>query len=652
MNINVKDIRTPKEKKSDWKNIQEEWKSMAQINCTHGLSKSEYCEAKDYYLARQKREESYKADTYEKWLLLHFVKSFRQFDKKHFHLAAPECFSIIKEMSQEKNLLYEKENKAREIAKQKGRFNGKERKELSKIAKENELYQMRGSGVIFDVELMDLVLESDPESWEKRYTPNYLRSMAIIYQVLKARGITPSPEEEEKLKYEILEKEVLDLIQSYNGLFEYEPAPRKDPNRLSQTNSWRNGHVFPDIAEIYLGISNRIEWYQLSVFEYSRDSKFYIVKNENGEVKRYTYCLGNSAWNFFKKEDLRELLFIADAPDNLEKIFKKELAEHGIDIESITYENVMQDEEWKDYVFREHKPTALGGKGSPMLINPPMMMELLIDRVLRLKEECKLIEENKDTSLLQRNEDYLHKKWEYYAAKLQVLLLDIRRANEMKKWEAASDDERKTASHINSIKYFWKNQLGKYADNWITSDYQLANEHIEAVIEGKKEEAWQTSKDAYYRKKEIAAEMQKINEALVAIGSYSPHYNDGLPFRCPDAISSPFEKTRNYTLLVNGIQRQNDILYDAGNDEQALCLDKNIGITNNVYKAGIIRFDKKQENAQMPVDAKKAIQEKFLSSTKGTDLKEDFDKLLKRGISADTLRSMLDEIEQKNAEKE
>lgn len=688
------DIRTREQKKRDKLKIEKDYNFELHYLEREIVSKSEYAEAREKYYIRKAKEDAMETSTYDGWFLDNFISSFSQelsplssagiCLNNYFQEVIPKCFlseEIIqnrKRMDDLRTAKNEAWNKMND--KKNSLFSGKEKRAYNNIYKELVLSEARGDDWVSKSEYADLLLASDSEAWENQYTPDYLLSMAIIYKLFEIRGIEPTPEAEEELKYEILESEVRKLINNKEGKFPYNTTAEDQIGRLYLTDDIRNSLLFPDIAEIYLGIANRLEVND----KYKRYSRFYTTsKDENGIIRRYEISTGYNVWNYFKKENLRELLFRVNGSLLLLDLFRYEFEKAGIYkcteyslglndykafCELFSYKNIIKDEKWKQYVFQRHISYLYGGEASPQKINPPLMMEALIDRTVRLKNKCEQLEKECDSSFLNSNAEYLHTKWEYYAAKLQVLLLDVRRATEMKIYDETPEKER--SYEINCSEPYWRMQLGKYADNWLHSDYQIVEEYIETIedlrptgefYEGipgvippseiyadySQYGGWQSSNETYYRKQALAKEMAKINKLLVRIGDYSPIYNEDLPFKCPDEGVIKYPSHDKYDHSIS-LLRNKDVFYNEGNDLEKLDFKKSAGIESNIYKKGIIRFNKgyieRQDASIQAQNNKAAADNNFITSQKGYEIKDIMSELLIKGVSKEAIRKVVDGI--------
>lgn len=559
LNISSKDPRGDSLIKTERKIAENEWKNNPALQTK--FSKKEYVDAVDSLKGRKAADKLLDLLSYDGWILKFFIDSYNEIDEYGFHKTVPECIKALNNSRRKREDLV-KEVVLWKTQVNKRHFGNKPEKALAEAEKELALYDLKQEDWISISEYAEVLLASDAESWVNKYTPKYLQSMAIFYKLLEIRGVPMTPEEEEKIKYEILEKEVLGLI----SFCKYKEKPEFEFKFGEIPTRWRENKVFPDIAEIFIGISNRIDSIDkddVTEEHYgNRKSLFRIIIESMRGILSLKVAYSKKVWNFFKDEDMRVLLFLSNNPKNLYDAFRKEFEEHNIKFEDITYDNVMKDEKWKNYVFQGFQLTVFGGKGSPKLINPPLMMESLIDRAKGLKEHLDIFEQTYTEEELDKDNRYLHIKWEYYAAKLQILLMDAHRATAVKKYQELSDEEKKKYP-LKYLESHWDAQLGKYSNIWLNKNYDLANTYIETVEDKyefeRKEEVevedswrprtmpvvykidctryggWYSSDEAYEKKKEIAEEMQKINQKLAKLNDHSPEYYDSYAFKCQDA---------------------------------------------------------------------------------------------------------------------
>jgi len=476
-------------------------------------------------------------------------------------------------------------------------------------------------------DFMQLLDASDSELWQKKLTPDYMMSMAIIYQVMKVRGITPSPEAEEQIKYEILEHAVHNLLlvssvnikNERNGAIEKRIVNKGFVNgEKSIQNDISRATIFKNIAMIYAGMKNLINAsYNKKYNYYSRSEFFTIIPDSNNISRIYMHDYAGRAWKAFKEENLREILFMLNNPRGLYDFFKDEL--ENIDL---SYDAVCSDPEWKDYVFTPHRSAFAGGERSPMKINPPMLFEALIDRSERLRIECEKYESKFSQEELDINEQYLQLKGEYYFTYLQVHHMNEIYEKDMKEYDSFSEEDKSSLFAPKAIKSLWTAQLGKYANLW------KRNPQIALIDE-------QTSEESFHIKQQVARAIEDINKKLAKLNSYLPHYDYFLPFEDKDAHL--FENFRK------------------GIPEDMVEFESKIGLHNPGLRDGIYR--QHQYNVALhkkgtelwknrEKNKEEAAQKAFKASNFGDELYEKFAEYISYGIKWDTIKDIYDEAKE------
>lgn len=185
-------------------------------------------------------------------------------------------------------------------------------------------------------------IKQDSESFHLMYNPEHAMCMAYIYKIMKFRGWQITAENEEKLKYEILEK----VFYSKHG------------NNIKYNKT------------------------ALSLFE-----DYILKKSSDINVAREKF-------EYFKKENLRELLYneckkgTYDTIQALASLFHLELRQNNFGVLDITYTDVRSDVNWSNYAIAKHASYEKGGQRSPGFINPPFMLDAIKDKSFEFRRQA------------------------------------------------------------------------------------------------------------------------------------------------------------------------------------------------------------------------------------------------------------------------